>query len=250
MSSVAVIIPARLASTRLERKLLLDRTGMPLIQHTFENACRAAIPDEVTVAADSPEIVNALRPFGTPAVLTSADHRSGTDRIAEAARSSSADIIINVQGDEPEIAPGTIDSLARTLMDDDACMMATAACPLPEESIADPACVKVVTDLKGYALYFSRAPIPFLRDTKSGYPRPPLLHMGIYAYRSQFLQTVTSLEQTPYERTERLEQLRVIENGHRIKVITVPASAPGIDTAEDYDRFAKRFTAAEEIADA
>ncbi len=236
----AVVIPARLKSTRLPGKLLLSETGKPLVQHTYESACRASIPQKVIIAADSPEIAEALSAFQTPVVLTSPDHTSGTDRIAEASRDIDADIIVNVQGDEPEIKPEVIDNLCNALDSDPACVMATAACPLDPDRITDPACVKVVTDKNGTALYFSRAPIPFLRDEGDLYGQGPLLHIGIYAYRKDFLTSITQCPPSPLEKTEKLEQLRVLENGHRIKVIITETAAPGIDTPEDYRDFVKR----------
>lgn len=242
-SSVAVIIPARLQSVRLPRKLLLAETGKPLIQHTYENACRAAVPDEVIIAADSEEILDAVRPFGSKAVLTSGDHCSGTDRIAEVAENHSAGIIVNVQGDEPEIAPEIIDMVARALIDDPSLPMATAATPLEDSRITDPSCVKVVRDRNLNALFFSRAPIPFKRDSDSDYSSRPLLHLGIYSYRRDFLLAITSLESSPLEVTEKLEQLRVLENGHTIKVLDTEYSVPGIDTEQDYKDFVSRYSA-------
>jgi 3-deoxy-manno-octulosonate cytidylyltransferase (CMP-KDO synthetase) len=236
-----VIIPARLESTRLKQKLLLAETGKPLIQHTYENALKASVPSEVIIAADSREILDAVEPYGSKAVLTSKDHASGTDRIAEAARNIDADIVVNVQGDEPEIPPEVVDSVASALIDDPSCPMATAAAPLEEKRITDPSCVKVVRDRNGYALYFSRAPIPFKRDADSEYGQGPFLHLGIYSYTREFLFNYTSLKPSSLELTEKLEQLRVIENGYRIKVLAIERSVPGIDTADDYKEFVTRY---------
>jgi len=236
-----VIIPARLESTRLKRKLLLSETGKPLIQHTYENACKAEIPDDVIIAADSEEILDVVRPFGSKAVLTSADHGSGTDRIAEAAEPLTAEIVVNVQGDEPEIDPSVIDMVIQALLDDPSADMATAAAPLEIERITDPSCVKVVKDRSGNALLFSRAPIPFKRNPDSGYKYAPLLHLGLYSYRRGFLRTFTSLEKSPLEMTENLEQLRALENGYAIKVVETGHSVPGIDTEQDYRDFTERY---------
>lgn len=237
----AVVIPARLESTRLARKLLLCETGKPLIQHTYENALKAAVPDIVLIAADSQEIIDAVSPFGSEAVLTSPDHKSGTDRIAEAVKTIDASVIINVQGDEPEINPAVIDAIAKVLIDDPECDMATAACPLNPDQIADPACVKVVTDLNSNALYFSRAQIPFKREADEKYGQGPSLHIGMYGYQKRFLDTYTSLDQSPLEQTEKLEQLRVLENGYTIRVIYTEISTPGIDTEDDYKGFITRY---------
>ncbi|MFH1708202.1 MAG: 3-deoxy-manno-octulosonate cytidylyltransferase [Planctomycetota bacterium] len=237
----AVIIPARVGSTRLPRKMLLAETGRPLIQHTYENARRARLPAEVLIAADSPEIIAAVAPFGSRAVLTSPAHPSGTDRIAEAARGLEAEIIVNVQGDEPELDPAVIDAMAAGLAADPACGMITACCPLDAGRINDPSAVKVVLDRAGYALYFSRAPIPFKREAADAYGQGPFLHLGIYGYRREFLLELTQWPPSALERTERLEQLRVLENGRRIRVVQVASSPPGIDTAEDYRAFVDRW---------
>ena len=238
---VAVIIPARLHSTRLPRKMLLHETGKPLILHTAENATQAKLPTRVVVATDSPEIKTALMSSAIPVILTSPDHTSGTDRIAEAALTISADIIINVQGDEPEIEPQIIDRLAQTMIDNPTCPMATVACPLQPQYIHNPDCVKVVHDNNNYALYFSRAPIPFKRDSDSPNLVRPLLHLGIYAYRADFLQTFSHLTPGTLEQTEKLEQLRVLEHGYKIKVLHTPHETIGIDTQTDYDRFVTRI---------
>jgi len=244
---VAVVIPARLESVRLPRKLLRADTGKPLIQHTYENACRASLPREVLIAADSEEILRAVAPFGSRAVLTRCDHRSGTDRIAEAAEKLDASVIVNVQGDEPEMPPSVIDAVAEVLLSEKDVRMATAAVPLPRGKETDPSCVKVVLDREGYALYFSRAPIPFKREREEDYAFPPLLHLGIYAYRRDFLAAFTALPPGRLERTEKLEQLRALEHGYRIKVVTTESVGVGIDTEEDYRNFVARCRKREEI---
>jgi 3-deoxy-manno-octulosonate cytidylyltransferase (CMP-KDO synthetase) len=248
MFSVQVvgIIPARLQSSRLPRKLLLDETGKPLIQYTWEAASRAVSLDEVIVATDSEQIAETVRGFGGRAEMTG-DHPSGTDRIAEFARRCcrDAEILVNIQGDEPEIDPAQIDSLVKLLIDNPESQMATLATPIA--GIADrddPSCVKVVCAADGRALYFSRAPIPFVRDDVS----PPLgswlLHLGIYAYRRDFLLRLTELPPSRLEQLEKLEQLRALEAGASIQVGIVDHRAVGIDTPEDYARFVERKRAA------
>lgn len=246
------IIPARLQSSRLPRKLLLDKTGRPLIQYTWEAACRAKSLDEVIVATDSPEIAASVRDFGGRAEMTG-DHPSGTDRIAEIARRCcpDADILVNVQGDEPEIDPAQIDTLVTLVQQHADCKMATLATPISTLADRDdPACVKVVIAADGRALYFSRAPIPFVRDPADT-PSPPLsgsssqqtpwlLHLGIYAYRREFLLQLTQLPPSRLEQMEKLEQLRALEAGALIQVGIVDHPAVGIDTPEDYARFVRR----------
>ncbi len=192
------------------------------------------------VAADDLKIVRALEPYGTTCVLTDPNHPSGTDRIAEVARGRSEDVIVNVQGDEPEIEPAIIDALAERLeQSDDA--MATAATPFPAgSSPADANLVKVVCGLDGRALYFSRAPIPFDRD---GAGAAYFLHLGIYAYRRAFLLEFAAWRPTPCEQAEKLEQLRALEHGASIYVLKVDRPSHGIDTPQQYDDFVNRFAA-------
>ena len=196
---------------------------------------------EVIVATDDVRIFDALRRFETHCVMTSASHQSGTDRVAEVARRLSDQIIVNVQGDEPEIEPSVIDGLIERLTGSSD-EMATAATQFPAGvDPTDPNLVKVVADEQGRALYFSRSPIPFHRDATSPAAVPYLLHLGIYAYRREFLLRFASLPQTPLEQTEKLEQLRALEHGHRIQVLTVHRATHGIDTPEQYDEFVQRF---------
>lgn len=236
------IIPARLESSRLPRKLLLDETGQPLIQYTWEATCRAESLDEVIVATDSEEIAACVRSFGGRAELTG-EHPSGTDRIAEIARRCcpDADILVNIQGDEPEIDPAQIDELVSLVAGDASCEMATLATPITSiEDRDDPSCVKVVCAADGRALYFSRAPIPHVRDSDSPSQSPWLLHLGIYAYRRDFLLQLTKLPPSRLEQLEKLEQLRALEAGALIRVGIVEHPAVGIDTPEDYARFVER----------
>lgn len=244
-----VVIPARLASTRLPRKLLLAESGRPLIHHVYERAAAASRAADVVIATDSEEIRDAARAFGAAAVMTSPDHTSGTDRVAEAIRGLDGpqpDLVVNVQGDEPELDPGLIDRLIEVMA---ACQdpMGTLAEPLQDPGdLERPHVVKVVCDLAGRALYFSRAPIPHARDVADAGALRPLRHVGIYAYRPAFLQEFCRLAPTALEQAERLEQLRALARGHRIRVEVIPPTgARGIDTREDYDAFLARLGAAD-----
>ena len=266
-----VCIPARYASTRFPGKVLARDTGKFLIQHTWEQACRAKLPERVVIAADDAKIVEAARTFGAECVLTSTKHNSGTDRIAEAVGRTDAEIIINVQGDEPQIDPDHIDSLARLLQDSAEAPMATLATGFASrEQIADPNVVKVVVSIADCglriadsgtgraatnrlpitdhrlpaprAIYFSRSVIPYDREQAGvGEVGHYLRHIGIYAYRREFLLTITALPQTPLEKLEKLEQLRAIENGYTILVGKVEHTCEGIDTPEQYAAFVKRM---------
>jgi 3-deoxy-manno-octulosonate cytidylyltransferase (CMP-KDO synthetase) len=242
---VVVCIPARYESTRFPGKMLAKRTGKFLIQHTYEQACRAGIPDEVIIAADDPRIMAAAEAFGARCVLTSQSHQTGTDRIAEATAEVQADIVVNLQGDEPQIDPGHIDQLAQLLIDTEGCDMATLGAPIENpDDIGNPNIVKLVTDQSGRALYFSRSVLPYHRDTGGVGPVDLYLrHIGMYAYRKAFLQTITELPQGVLERTEKLEQLRVLEHGYDILVGRVSHVAEGIDTPEQYDAFVEQYQA-------
>jgi len=238
--TAAVVIPARLGSTRFPAKVLASDTGKPLIQHVVERARKCRKVREVIVAADDQKIADALRPFETRVVLTSPAHQSGTDRIAEVARSLDDDIIINVQADEPEIESETIHGLIARLekSTDD---MATAAAPFPAG--ADPNetnLVKVAIAPDGRAVYFSRCAIPFHRDATPASSAAYHLHLGIYAYRREFLMQFAAWKPTPLELTEKLEQLRALEHGRSIYVLTVDRAMHGIDTREQYDAFVRR----------
>ncbi len=238
-----VCIPARYASTRFPGKVLAQDTGKYLIQHTWEQARKAKLAQRVVIAADDEKIVRAAREFGAECVLTSTAHQSGTDRIAEAVGHSDADIIINVQGDEPQINPGHIDYLARLLLESPEAPMATLATGFASrEQILDPNVVKVVVDANGRAIYFSRSVIPYDRERAgAGDTGHYLRHIGIYAYRRDFLLRITALPQTPLEKLEKLEQLRAIENGFTILVGKVEHTSEGIDTPEQYAAFVKRY---------
>lgn len=245
MKAIA-IIPARYASTRLPGKPLLNRTGKYLIQHVVEQVRQARRLAGVYVATDDDRIAQAVQSFGGQAIMTRSDHSTGTDRLAEAAGKlglDDQDIVVNVQGDEPRIPPAYIDRLVELLADSPV-PMATLAAPLPAEQVVRPDRVKVVLDRQGRALYFSRASIPFDRDRAGA---SYLLHMGIYAYRKQFLLAFAAMPPTPAEQAEKLEQLRVLENGHDILVGVVEAPTPGIDTPEDYEAFVAGFSAGRKI---
>ena len=284
---VLAVIPARYSSTRFAGKVLARDTGKYLIQHTYERACLAKWPEKVLIAADDQKVVEAARTFGAECVLTSPDHQSGTDRIAEAVEIADSgqriadsdgkenlnaihytlnanDIVVNLQGDEPEIDPDNIDYLAKLLIDHPDYPMATLAAEFQTtEQVADPNIVKVIVadseqriaDRKklnakryplnanwGQAIYFSRSPIPYDRDkTGIGDVKQYLRHIGIYAYRKSFLQKITTLPQTPLEKIEKLEQLRAVENGYGILVGKVEHTCDGIDTPEQYAEFVKRY---------
>ena len=240
------IIPARLHSTRLPQKLLLADTGKPLLQHTWEAGRQARSLAQVIVATDSSEIAAAVQRFGGVYEMTG-EHPSGTDRIAEVARRScsDADVFVNIQGDEPEIDPAQIDLLVRTLVEHPRAEMATLATPIRDRAERDgPSCVKVVCSADGRALYFSRSMIPFCRDvdpdTLLEQDSPWLLHVGLYAYRRDFLFRLTDLPPSRLEKLEKLEQLRALEAGATIQVAVVEHRSVGIDTREDYARFVER----------
>jgi 3-deoxy-manno-octulosonate cytidylyltransferase (CMP-KDO synthetase) len=247
-----VLIPARLASTRLPNKPLADIAGLPMVVRVAQRVgslTHGGARVRVVVAADSIEIMKACELHQVEAVLTRADHASGSDRLAEACQLlnlGDEEIVINVQGDEPLIAPALVEAVARLLREQAAASMSTAAHAI--ETFADfynPNIVKVVLDANAMALYFSRAPIPFWRDQPSSLPRPaPLRHIGIYGYRVGFLRQYPTLSQAPMESTEALEQLRALWHGYRIAVhVTDEAPGAGVDTPEDLERVRRLFRA-------
>jgi 3-deoxy-manno-octulosonate cytidylyltransferase (CMP-KDO synthetase) len=238
----AIVIPARYASSRLPGKPLLRETGKYLVQHVYERA-RQSRATEVIVATDDVRIVRAVREFGGRVMLTSAEHATGTDRVAEVAETLDADVVVNLQGDEPLIEPQALDLLPVLLQRDPDSDVATLAAPITSlEQWQDPSCVKVVRDALGRALYFSRSPIPFVRDGQPDFSRGLFLqHLGIYAYRRSFLLALAELLPGPLEECEKLEQLRVLAAGNRIHVGIVAHATPGIDTLADYQRFVQIF---------
>ncbi len=241
----AIVIPARYASQRLFAKPLLKRTGKYLVQHVYERACQSLRAGEVIVATDDPRIVAAVEGFGGRVVLTSRDHTSGTDRVAEVARTLDADIIVNLQGDEPLVDPSALDLLPDLLRRDPGADMATLAVPIRSaEQWHNPNCVKVVCDAAGRALYFSRSPIPHVRDGDPDFTARParfLQHLGLYAYRRPFLLQLAQLPPHPLEEVEKLEQLRVLALGQRILVGTVEHASRGVDTLDDYEDFVRTY---------
>jgi 3-deoxy-manno-octulosonate cytidylyltransferase (CMP-KDO synthetase) len=232
-SHILGVLPARWGSTRFPGKPLHLIAGKPLIQHVWERCQRCSRLDEIIVATEDARIIEAVTAFGGKAVMTSPEHLTGTDRIAEALRSMpQATHIVNIQGDEPLIDPALIDELAMTIASDPSLDMATAANPLDpaDPAVMDPNVVKVVTALDGRALYFSRSPLPFFRNAVDGLP--VLRHKGIYAYSRSFLERFVTWPPSPLERAESLEQLRALENGASIKVLITNDTSPGVDTPE------------------
>ncbi|MFQ5431150.1 MAG: 3-deoxy-manno-octulosonate cytidylyltransferase [Nitrospinota bacterium] len=226
------VIPARYGSTRFEGKALAPLNGKPVILHVVEQANRCALVDNVLVATDDERILKAVESAGCRALMTSPAHPSGTDRVAEAAMQSDAEIIVNIQGDEPMIDPDSVDSAVKALSDDPTLNVSTLGLPISDPAeIEDPNVVKVVTDGNGMALYFSRAAIPYNR---AGKKQPPVMkHLGLYVYRRAFLLEYAALKPTELEMTERLEQLRILEHGFGIKVVAANRDSIGIDTPED-----------------
>lgn len=251
--SCQIVIPARLASSRLPEKLLLMAGGKSVLQHTYEAACQASCTRDVIVAVDHPRLADEVQRFGGRWMMTSPDCASGTDRIAEVAASlPNKDVFVNVQGDEPEIDPAVIDRVATCLIDDPSADLSTAGVPIRSTTILDdPSNVKIVMagldqeSGQGRAVYFSRSVVPHLRGgvtDESLSAEPPIFwhHMGLYAYRKNFLQWFCEQPESLLEKTEKLEQLRAVESGKRIAVTRVEHGTPGIDTQDDFDAFQKR----------
>lgn len=235
------IIPSRYASTRLPGKPLCDIAGKPMVQRVYEQARKAEKLESVVVAVDNPRVYDTVVSFGGQAIMTREDHANGTDRLAEAVEHfPDADVIINVQGDEPLIAPDVIDALCRVFEEDSTLQMATVAAPLAKEEYDEPSAVKVVMNRNNEAMYFSRSLIPYPRNAYEGIMKP-YKHIGIYAYKRDFLLKYAAMEQTPAEQVESLEQLRVLENGYKIKVITTNHQFIGIDTPEDLEHIREYF---------
>ncbi|HPB69196.1 MAG TPA: 3-deoxy-manno-octulosonate cytidylyltransferase, partial [Candidatus Omnitrophota bacterium] len=225
---------ARYGSTRFPGKVLALIQGRPMIEHVYRQAKKSRSCDEILIACDDPRVMDAAAGFGASAVMTSPDHPSGTDRIAQAVENVPADIIINIQGDEPLIAPDMIDALAGAIRTDASCVMATVARKITDPAeVADPNVVKVVLDGQGNALYFSRSVIPFNRDKISFEEMQYWKHFGLYAYRKDFLMKLKTLPPSALEQSERLEQLRVLQAGYKIKVVLTDQNTISVDTAED-----------------
>jgi len=235
------IIPARLKSTRLPNKMLLMAKGKTLIRHVYENAGRSKTIKKLFVATDSAKIKQVIEEAGGEVIMTPASCTSGTERIREALKAVKAnlnDIIVNIQGDEPLLEPSLIDRAVRALAENPKLDCATLACPVTEKEAKDPSCVKVVTGADSCAVYFSRAVIPFSRDNKKQPRGTYMKHIGLYAYRKQVLDRWNRMK-SRYENIEKLEQLRMIENGLKIKVIEAKSASIGIDTRSDFKKFKK-----------
>lgn len=243
---VVAIIPARYASTRLNGKPLLHIDGKPMIQWVYERAKKAKLTNDVIAATDDRRVFDAVRYFGGKAVMTSTEHRTGTDRIAEAAGGLNVDIIVNVQGDEPLIEPEMIDAAIRPLKNDSEIVVSTLKTKIKDEKeLNNPNVVKVVADKNDFALYFSRLPIPYVRDGEqwpvAGGQKNSIhfKHIGLYVYKKDFLLEFARMKPTPLEEAEKLEQLRVLENGYKIKVVETKYDSIGVDTEEDLERVRK-----------
>ena len=239
---ITAIIPARYGSTRFEGKALADICGKPMIQHVYERTIRSSLVSDVVVATDDERIATAVRKFGGRVEMTSTGHETGTDRLAEVAARIDSDIIVNVQGDEPIIEPAMIDEAIEPLVSDASIMMSTLKSRIKTlHDFLSPNVVKVVTDWEGYALYFSRSPVPNFRDKWNDlkdekFSTGKLLcykHVGLYVYRREFLLQFSQMSPTYLELSEKLEQLRVLENGYRIKVVETSHDSIGVDTPAD-----------------
>ena len=246
------VIPARYGSSRLPGKALVDLQGKPLLYHVYQRSCRARSLNRVLIATDDERIHRVASGFGAEVVMTRREHRSGTDRISEAIQDIEAEIVVNIQGDEPLIDFLSIDKAVDLLQEDPAADMSTLKTPISDfDDFMNPNVVKVVTDKNDYALYFSRAPIPFVRDKK----KPEQIenayrHVGLYAYRRDFLMQFTKWEPTTLEKLESLEQLRALEHGGKIKVGITESHDFGVDTPEDLERVRKLVEGNSKILDA
>ncbi len=233
------VIPARYESVRFPGKPLALICGKPMIQYVYERCQRAVMLDQLIVATDDTRIYDTVTVFGGNAVMTSARHASGTDRIAEAVQAMDCDLVINIQGDEPLIDPSIIDGLASMMLNDSSIVMATPIVQGSSEDERDnPNIVKVVCDKNGFALYFSRSVIPFVRDKE---PEKWYKHIGLYGYKKNFLVQFVKLPQSYLERAEKLEQLRALENGYRIKTLVTDYDGMGVDTPADLEEVEKRL---------
>jgi 3-deoxy-manno-octulosonate cytidylyltransferase (CMP-KDO synthetase) len=239
---ITAIIPARFASSRFPGKPLADICGKPMIQWVYEQTALSTLVDRVIVATDDERIFQAVADFGGEAQMTAADHPTGTDRLAEVASRIETDLVVNVQGDEPLIDPRMIDQGVRPLKDDSSLNMGTLKSRIASvEEYLNPNVVKVVADRQGFALYFSRAPVPHPRDVvgtlADHFPKLEIFkHIGLYVYRRDFLLTYPRLPVTPLENVEKLEQLRALENGVRIRVVETGLTSQGVDTPEDLEK--------------
>jgi 3-deoxy-manno-octulosonate cytidylyltransferase (CMP-KDO synthetase) len=234
--NIVAIIPARYASTRLPGKVLADLDGRPMIEHVYRRAMASPVVSQVIVATDDLRIATRVNEFGGKVRLTKASHETGTDRLAEVAASLACDVVVNVQGDEPLVDPGTIAELAGPFKTDPSLQMTTLFRRIHDGAdLNNPNIVKVVLDRAGFALYFSRAPIPYIRDPRGGWP-PLYRHIGLYAYRRSTLLVLAGLEPTPLERAESLEQIRALEHGIRIKAVETRFESLEVNTPEDLEQ--------------
>jgi 3-deoxy-manno-octulosonate cytidylyltransferase (CMP-KDO synthetase) len=237
---VVIVIPARFGSTRLPGKPLVSLAGKPMIQRVYERAKMATLADSVMVATDDERIVKAVESFGGSARMTRLDHRTGTERVAEVAAHEKGDIFVNVQGDEPLLDPAAVDTAVNALLEEPAAAIATVATPIKTPAdIMDPNVVKTVLDFDNNGLYFSRAPIPWVRDTTSKMQVRHLKHLGLYVFQREALLEYPTLPQGELERIEQLEQLRWLENGWKIRVAEVEHDAVSVDVPEDVARVEK-----------
>lgn len=238
MSRIYAIIPARYESSRFPGKALALICNKPMIQHVYERACQCKEFSGVYVATDDEKIISCVEEFGGKGIMTSKEHRSGTDRIYEAAELLDLkpdDIVINIQGDQPGFHPSAVSLIVKALLEDDNLLMATLKYPLKDEGdVSNPNCVKVVTDNNDFALYFSRMPVPYCRER--GVDGIYYKHLGLYGYKMGFLEIFTKLREGRLERLERLEQLRALENGYKIKVLESPYDSIEVDVPEDIIR--------------
>ena len=228
--TVLGVIPARLQSTRLPRKVLRDILGRALVLRVYDAAKRSRHLDDVLIATDSGEVASVCAAHGVPAIMTSPDHASGTDRVWEVAQHRAADVYVNIQGDEPLLTPGHIERLVTPFFTEAATQVTTLCIRATEDELPNPAVNKVVVGVDGYALYFSKYPIPYDRDGR-GVPR--YRHVGLYAFRRPALEAFHALAPSPLELTERLEQLRFLEHGIRIRVVETDEPTIGVDTEDD-----------------
>jgi 3-deoxy-manno-octulosonate cytidylyltransferase (CMP-KDO synthetase) len=240
--TIVAVIPARYASTRLPGKALADIDGRPMIEHVYRRAAASPLVSQVIVATDDLRIATRVNEFGGKVRLTKATHQTGTDRLAEVAVSLDCDIIVNVQGDEPLLDPGAIAELVAPFSDRSVQMTTLFRRIHQPAELTNPNVTKVVVDRSGYAMYFSRAAIPYVRDPRGGWP-PMYRHIGLYAYRRNVLMVLATLEATPLERAESLEQLRALEHGIRIKAIESQYESFGVDTAEDLEQVRRLLAA-------
>ncbi len=243
---VIAVIPARYCSSRFDGKALADIHGKPMIEWVYRQAVKSLLVNKTIVATDDERIFQAVTKFGGEAVMTSTDNKTGTDRIAESVKNINTDIVVNVQGDEPLITPEVIDSVVQPLLDNSKLQMATAVCEIKnKQELDNPNIVKVAMDHQDYALYFSRSIIPYQGKYQEN-SFPFYKHLGLYSYRKDFLLHLTGLPQSSLEKAEKLEQLRALENGYKIKVVKTKYDGIGVDTEEDLEMVIKQIASSQE----